>query len=721
MRIDLRFLFGSVLVAALIAAPQAAFTQKTKSTLTTEVTTNFPTQNTGSITPAIAVATFNDFISSWQQAPQVRANTATVDTITSADYGFVVTEKNASTVNVTLPQATGSFATFSYYQSNIGAGNVVITPSVSTINGAANYTIVSNSSVLIVSDGTNWQIVGGNGGSAGAVTSVFGRSGVVTAQTGDYTIAQITNGLSNVLAQYDFFIGNGSNIATATALSGDCTYGSGGIDCTKTNGVAFAASATSDTTNAANITSGTLPFGRLSGNYSGISGSLPLVTGVGTLTSGATGAGFTLALGSSTITGVLPLANGGTNTPITASAGGIVYSDASALEVLPGSSAGAQCLLNGTSFTAPYWGSCLGGAAVSSVTAANGSLTVTPTTGAVVAGLNLSSANIWLGAQTFAVSGMKLTSSGGGVGTFAVASSASNFTLTFPAITDTIATLNATQVFGAGSTWNGVAITGSYIATNTVANANLAQMAANTWKGNSGSSTVNAADNAWTNCNGNNSAVQYTNGTGTGCGANFANLTVADQTLSGGANVTPFNPTAGNYTIDCGKSPLQWIVNIGVFSITAPSVTATTSQSCSLRVINGTTAANAGAVTLAGFSGKSPQGASFATTATVSAASISFTNSSANITWTANGLSLGTIVFFANSGGGLPTNFSTATLYYVVTTGTNTIQVSATPGGSAITAGSAGSGTQTGYVPSVYDLVTQAINGPVLAVWTQVQ
>lgn len=59
-----------------------------------------------------------------------------------------------------------------------------------------------------------------------------------------------------------------------------------------------------------------------------------------------------------------------------------------------------DCLLGSAGNTA-IWGSCAGGAAVASVANSDGTLTISPTTGSVVASLALGHANTWTGQQTF--------------------------------------------------------------------------------------------------------------------------------------------------------------------------------------------------------------------------------------------------------------------------------------------------------------------------------
>jgi hypothetical protein len=86
-----------------------------------------------------------------------------------------------------------------------------------------------------------------------------------------------------------------------------------------------------------------------------------------------------------------------------------------------------------------------------------------------------------------------------------------------------------------------------------------------------------------------------------------ATLDVADQTVSGGANVTSKALTTGNITIDCGACPLQFIANNGAFTITAPA----NDGSCMLLVTNG---ASAGAITFTGFSVGSNTGDALTTT-----------------------------------------------------------------------------------------------------------
>jgi hypothetical protein len=160
------------------------------------------------------------------------------------------------------------------------------------------------------------------------------------------------------------------------------------------------------------ITAAAVPANGLTGTTLSASVVTSSLTTVGTLIAGGTGAGFTIALGTSTVTGILGLTNGGTAASLTASNGGIVYSSGSALAILAGTVTASQCLLSGSN-AAPSWGSCSGAAAVSSVTNADGTLTISPTTGSVVASLALGHANLWTALPTVNIAGIAATSTDG--------------------------------------------------------------------------------------------------------------------------------------------------------------------------------------------------------------------------------------------------------------------------------------------------------------------
>ncbi len=84
------------------------------------------------------------------------------------------------------------------------------------------------------------------------------------------------------------------------------------------------------------------------------------------------------------------------------------------------------------------------------------------------------------------------------------------------------------------------------------------------------------------------SPSQFINGFG------LLRSTVADQTLSGGWNVTAHTYATGNIAIDCGQGPLQIVSNAGAFTITAPGNDGDT-------VLQITNITGAGTVTFSGF------------------------------------------------------------------------------------------------------------------------
>lgn len=93
----------------------------------------------------------------------VNAQTGTTYTILATDWGKLVTTSNGSSIAVTLPQANSTTfaAGFWFDFVNKGVGTATITPTTSTIGGAATLAFGTGEGARIVSDGTDYQVQGG--------------------------------------------------------------------------------------------------------------------------------------------------------------------------------------------------------------------------------------------------------------------------------------------------------------------------------------------------------------------------------------------------------------------------------------------------------------------------------------------------------------------------------------------------------------------------------
>lgn len=95
----------------------------------------------------------------------VNAQAGATYTYVTGDRAKLVTHSNAAAIAGTLPQAGGSFPAGWFIDvKNLGAGSLTITPTTSTIDGAATLVLASGQSAHIVSDGTNYQLSAKSGG-----------------------------------------------------------------------------------------------------------------------------------------------------------------------------------------------------------------------------------------------------------------------------------------------------------------------------------------------------------------------------------------------------------------------------------------------------------------------------------------------------------------------------------------------------------------------------
>lgn len=136
----------------------------------------------------------------------------------------------------------------------------------------------SNSSIAVSGAGSGYAgppttasistLSGGTCSGSGTFTGAVMVSGQLLTASGSDSNGNSTTAWTS-LPSGDILVGSGSNAPTPVAMSGDCSLNNvGAITCLKTNGVAFAPSATTDTTNASNITSGSLSYLLFPSNFS---------------------------------------------------------------------------------------------------------------------------------------------------------------------------------------------------------------------------------------------------------------------------------------------------------------------------------------------------------------------------------------------------------------------------------------------------------------------
>lgn len=303
--------------------------------------------------------------------------------INAGDSHVLTTEPNTMIIGytpLTYTQFSGSVDYVGGTNIDITGQTISLTGTVAATNGGTGTSTVTTGDLLYGSAANTWSklalgaankslVVNGSGtqvewnavslSAAGAVSGTLpvinGGTGLNSYATGDLIYSSATNTLvqlpGNTSTTKQFLNQTGTGSASAAPVWGT-------IAAADVSGLA--PSATTDTTNAANITSGTLPSGRLIGGYG-------QVTGVGTLTSGTWNAN------------TIEVSYGGTGLT-TYTAGDLIYASGTTTlsKVGIGSNGQVLTVVGGV----PAWAASTGGV-TSFQTSLDGLTPSTSTTGAV--------------------------------------------------------------------------------------------------------------------------------------------------------------------------------------------------------------------------------------------------------------------------------------------------------------------------------------------------